>query len=260
MEYGCIAEKLGHSFSKVIHALLGDYSYELCEVKPEDLESFMRGGHFRAINVTIPYKEAVLPYMFRLDEQARTIGAVNTVVNRDGKLWGYNTDFYGMKSMIESRGISLTGKTVAVLGTGGTSRTARAVAKEMGAAGILTVSRTGRGDAITYEELRTRSREIQILINTTPCGMFPNTQGRAVDVEEFPRLEGVVDAVYNPVRPQLVLDAGIRGIPATGGLYMLVAQAVRASEIFLDTTYLNHSFLYLFTRVFIFNFYISFFF
>lgn len=237
MEYGCIAEKLGHSFSKVIHALLGEYSYELCEVKPEELDSFMRNGRFRAINVTIPYKEAVLPYMSALDEQARAIGAVNTVVNRDGKLWGYNTDFYGMKSMIESMGISLTDKTVAVLGTGGTSRTARAVAREMGAAEILTVSRTGRGDSITYEALRSHSGKIQILINTTPCGMFPNTQGCAVDVEDFPFLEGVVDAVYNPVRPQLVLDARRKGIPATGGLYMLVAQAVRASEIFLDTSY-----------------------
>jgi shikimate dehydrogenase len=237
MEYGCIAETLGHSFSKEIHALLGGYSYELCELKSEDLDSFLRNKDFKAINVTIPYKEAVLPYMEELDEQAREIGAVNTVVNRGGKLCGYNTDFYGMKEMIRQMGISLMKKKVAILGTGGTCRTARAVARDMGAGEILTVSRSQRSSSVTYEELCREHRDVQILINTTPCGMFPHTDTRAVNVEDFPSLEGVVDAVYNPVRTQLVLDTQKKGIPAMGGLYMLVAQAVRASEIFLDIRY-----------------------
>lgn len=237
MEYGCIAERLGHSFSKEIHAALGDYSYDLCEVKPEELDAFMRERAFKAINVTIPYKESVLPYMTVLDGQAKAIGAVNTIVNRNGALYGYNTDFYGMRAMIQRMGISLEGKTVAILGTGGTSRTAKAVARDLGAGEILAVSRSQRADAITYEELYRRRADVGILINTTPCGMFPHTEGSAVRVADFPNLNGVVDAVYNPVRPQLVLDAQKRGIPATGGLYMLVAQAVRASEIFLDLSY-----------------------
>ena len=175
--------------------------------------------------------------MYSIDEQAKRIGAVNTIVNRDGKLYGYNTDFYGMKSMIQWMGLSLTDKKVAVLGTGGTSKTAKAVAEAMGAGEILWVSRNEREGVISYGTLYRDHADTQILINTTPCGMYPHPDGRAVDVSAFPRLEGVVDAVYNPVRPRLVLDAKKRGIPAMGGLYMLVAQAVRASEIFLDTVY-----------------------
>ncbi|MBQ9132086.1 MAG: shikimate dehydrogenase [Clostridia bacterium] len=237
MEYGCIAERLGHSFSREIHAALGEYPYELCEVRPEALDSFMKARDFRGINVTIPYKEAVIPYLFHIDEQAKKIGAVNTVVNRDGKLYGYNTDFYGMKALITRMGLSLTDKKVAVLGTGGTSRTAKAVAEDMGARQILWVSRREREGVVSYDTLCARHADTQILINTTPCGMYPHPEGQAVDLSVFPDLEGVVDAVYNPVRPQLILQAQGRGIPAEGGLYMLVAQAVRASEIFLDTVY-----------------------
>ena len=237
MEYGCIAEKLGHSFSREIHAALGAYPYELCEVSPDALEAFMKARCFRGINVTIPYKEAVIPYLSYLDGQAEKIGAVNTVVNREGKLYGYNTDFYGMKALITHMGLSLTNKRVAVLGTGGTSRTARAVAEDMGARQILWVSRREREGIISYEALCAKHNDVQIIINTTPCGMYPHPEGQAVDLDFFPNLEGVVDAVYNPVRPQLILQAQRRGIPAEGGLYMLVAQAVRASEIFLDTVY-----------------------
>ncbi len=237
MQYGLIAERLGHSFSREIHGELASYPYELHEVAPEALDAFMRQGDFCGINVTIPYKEQVIPYLFEIDEQARAIGAVNTIVNRGGKLYGYNTDFYGMSALISHMGLTLAGKKVAILGSGGTSRTANAVAEALGASTILRVSRTAKGGAIDYTMLREQHGDVQILINTTPCGMFPHPDAAAVDVADFPRLEGVIDAVYNPLRPKLVLEARARGIPAEGGLFMLVAQAVRASEIFLDTTY-----------------------
>ncbi len=237
MEYGCIAERLGHSFSREIHAALADYSYELMEVSPDGLETFLKEGKFKGINVTIPYKEAVMPYLYEIDEQAKAIGAVNTIVNRGGKLYGYNADFYGMTALLKHIGLDLAQKKVAILGTGGTSRTAVAVAHAEGAESVLRVSRTAKHDAISYEELYLRHSDTQIIINTTPCGMYPDPDGCAVDIARLPSLEGVADAVYNPLRPQLVLEAKRRGITAEGGLFMLVAQAVRASEIFLDTVY-----------------------
>lgn len=237
MQYGCIAQRLGHSFSPEIHACLADYRYELRELAPEAVGEFLQKKEFCGINVTIPYKETVIPFLDAIDDAAREIGAVNTVVNRGGRLCGYNTDFYGMTRLVEKLGIDVRGKKVAVLGTGGTSRTARAVAARLGAGKVLCVSRTARNGAIDYETLLAAHSDVQILINTTPCGMYPNPDATAVKVSAFPTLEGVVDAVYNPLRPQLVLDARARGIPAEGGLYMLVAQAVRASEIFLDTAY-----------------------
>ncbi len=243
MQYGCIGEHLTHSFSAEIHRALADYSYEIKEIAPEELDCFLQTRDFCGINVTIPYKEKVIPHLFFLSEQAKAIGAVNTIVNRGGKLYGYNTDFYGMSALIERLGLSLAGKKVAVLGSGGTSRTALAVARAMQAKTVLCVSRGGRGDSVSYEALYRDHSDLQIVINTTPCGMYPYPDGKdgmsaaAIDISAFPSLEGVVDAVYNPLRPQLILDAKARGIPAEGGLFMLVAQAVRASEIFLDITY-----------------------
>ena len=237
MHYGCIAEHLKHSFSPEIHAALAPYRYELREIEPDKLEEFMLSRDFYGINVTIPYKEKVIPYLAYIDKEAERIGAVNTIVNRGGRLYGYNTDFYGMKALITRLGLELCGKKVAVLGTGGTSRTACAVSEALGASEVLRVSRSAKDGAISYEMLYGQHSDVRILINTTPCGMFPNPDAAAVDVTRFPMLEGVVDAVYNPLRPKLVLDAMRQGIPAEGGLYMLVAQAVRASEIFLDKTY-----------------------
>ncbi len=243
MQYGCIGEKLKHSFSKEIHNLLGDYEYEIREVAREELDFFMREADFLGINVTIPYKEEVIPYLYYVDESAKAIGAVNTIVKRDGKLYGYNTDFYGMRSLIERMGLSLLGKKVAILGTGGTAKTARAVSKSLGAAEIITVGRRAKDGVITYEELYEKHKDADILINTTPCGMYPYPDGNeeragaAVDISKFEKLSGIIDAVYNPLRTNLVEDGLERNIPSEGGLYMLVAQAVRASEIFLDTEY-----------------------
>ena len=237
MKYGCIGEHLAHSFSKEIHSLLADYEYELCEIPRGELCAFMEKRDFLAINVTIPYKEAVIPHLHYIDPRAEKIGAVNTVVNRDGLLYGYNTDFFGMESLIKYLGLDLEGKKVIILGTGGTSKTASAVASSLGAKTVMRVSRSGRECSMTYEELYEKHSDTDVIINTTPSGMFPNIYDKPVDVSRFSRLSGVVDVVYNPLSTPLVLSARERGIPADGGLFMLVAQAVRASEIFLDKSY-----------------------
>ena len=235
--YGCIGEHLPHSFSREIHGEIGSYAYDLKELTPEELPGFMTARSFRGINVTIPYKQAVIPFLDEIDETARAIGAVNTVVNRDGKLYGYNTDLYGLTRLIRRIGLDLSGKKVLVLGTGGTSRTASYAAEKLGARVVYRVSRTSREGSLSYEEVLQDHTDAEIILNTTPCGMFPKPAEQPLSLEPFARLEGVADAIYNPLRSRLVLDARSRGIPAEGGLYMLVAQAVRASELFLDTSY-----------------------
>lgn len=235
-KYGCIGKKLTHSFSREIHAMLADYQYELIELAEGDITSFFEKKDFAAINVTIPYKQAVIPYLDSVSPVAQRIGAVNTIVNKDGKLYGYNTDYYGMKALIERVGIDLAGKKVLILGTGGTSKTARVLAADLGAAEILTVSRRNTEGSITYKEATSDHTDARIVINTTPSGMYPNCDDRPIDIGFFPHLEGLIDAVYNPLRTNLVLDAQERGIRAEGGLYMLVMQAVAAVEHFLDTS------------------------
>ena len=237
MIYGCIGEHLKHSFSKEIHNCLADYKYELCEIPKDCLDTFMKHRNFMAINVTIPYKESVMPYLDSIDEAAKEIGAVNTIVNKNGRLYGYNTDFYGMRMLISHAEINLHNKKVAVLGTGGTSKTARAVSRSLSAKEIITVSRTKSTDTVTYEELYKNHQDLEVIINTTPLGMFPNNFTKPIDITKFPKLSGVVDAVYNPLKTPLILDAQKHGIKAEGGLYMLVAQGVLASEIFLDKKY-----------------------
>ena len=237
MRYGLLGEVLEHSFSKSIHNTLGDYPYDLIEVKKDELDAFMRAKDFAGLNVTIPYKESVIPYLDHIDEAAKAIGAVNTIVNKDGRLYGYNTDFYGMARLISHARISLAGMKVIILGTGGTSKTAMAVARSLGAREVLRVSRTDTDGVITYEELYESHTDAEVLINTTPVGMFPNSDKSPVEIDRFSRLVGVIDAVYNPLRTPLIIEAKKRRIKAEGGLYMLVAQAVRASEIFLNTQY-----------------------
>ena len=237
MKYGCIGEHLKHSFSKEIHGALTDYEYEICEIPKSEIDAFMKRADFKAINVTIPYKETVIPYLDYIDEFARAIGAVNTIVKRDGKLYGYNTDFFGMSALIKHFGIEIVGKKVAILGSGGTAKTAFAVSESLGAKEIIKVSRTPSDNAVSYEELYEKHSDTEVIINTTPVGMYPNVYNSPIDIAKFANLCGVVDAIYNPLRTVLVSDAIRRGIHAAGGLYMLVAQAVRASEIFIDTTY-----------------------
>ncbi len=232
MEYGLIGEKLGHSFSKEIHNSLGNYLYELKEIPPEDLKDFICSKNFKAINVTIPYKETVIPFLDEISDSAREIGAVNTIVNKNGKLYGFNTDFLGFKELIISEGIELKDKKVLILGSGGTSKTANAVAMSLGAKEIYRVSRCGGENLITYEDAYLYHTNADIIINTTPCGMYPNIGETAVDITRFSNLSGVVDVVYNPLNSALVVEAKSRGIKAVGGLLMLVAQAFFASEMF----------------------------
>ena len=236
MNYGCIGEHLAHSFSRDIHGKLDDYDYILKEIPPEGLDAFMRQRDFKAINVTIPYKQAVIPYLDHISETAERIGAVNTIVNRGGELWGYNTDFGGMKALIGRCGLELGGRKVLICGTGGTSRTAMAVAESLGAAEIYRLSRSGKNGAVSYEEAYERHGDAQILINTTPCGMYPGNGTMAIDPARFPALEGAIDAVYNPLRSAFVRAARSCGAAADGGLYMLVMQAVLAWEIFTGKT------------------------
>ena len=237
MKYGLIGERLGHSFSKEVHGMLSDYEYEIREIERDELDGFMRRADFKAINVTIPYKEAVIPYLSYISEEAKLIGSVNTVVNRDGKLYGYNTDFLGMTALINKMRLSIAGKKTVILGTGGTAKTATAVAKHLGADPIITVSRTKRDGVIDYAELYREHTDAEIVINTTPVGMYPDNFSSPIDVTRFTDLKGVIDAVYNPIRTALVVDALEMGVKAEGGLYMLVAQAVYASEIFLGVKY-----------------------
>lgn len=234
-KYGCIGKKLTHSFSKEIHNQLADYEYELIELAEDEIKPFFESKDFKAINVTIPYKQTVIPYLDSVSEIAQRIGAVNTVVNKNGKLYGYNTDYYGMKALIQRVGVDLNGKKVLVLGTGGTSKTARVVAYDMGALEVLIVSRTKSDECITYQEAVTLHNDANVIINTTPSGMFPDCQSKPIEIDSFTSLEGVIDAVYNPLCTNLVLDAKAKGIKAEGGLYMLVMQAVVAAERFLDT-------------------------
>lgn len=236
MDYGLIGEHLGHSYSAEIHGMIADYEYELKELRPEELDSFLSSRDFKAVNVTIPYKQDVIAQLDFVSDQAKSIGAVNTIVNKEGKLYGYNTDFAGMKALAEKLGFDLNGKKVLILGTGGTSKTARAAAQSMGAAEIFRVSRRESAEPgiITYEQAKEQHSDAAFIINTTPAGMYPKVEGCALDISGFEKLEGVLDAVYNPQRSNLVLDAQERGIPAEGGLYMLSAQAVYACGLFLD--------------------------
>ena len=232
MEYGLIGGVLGHSFSKEVHEMLADYQYTLCALPTEaEFASFMEQKDFAAINVTIPYKEKVMPYCHSIDARAKAIGAVNTIVNENGVLRGYNTDFAGFAQLTRAMGVDVRGKAVMILGTGGTQKTAKAALLDMGCGPITLVSRHKSAHAISYEEALLHT-ETEILVNASPVGMYPHTMQSPIRLDGFPRLAGVVDVVYNPLETALVADARRRGIPAVSGLLMLVAQARLAAEYF----------------------------
>ncbi len=233
LKCGLLGRKLGHSYSPAIHSMLSDYSYELFEREPEQLEDFLLHGDWDGINVTIPYKKTVLPYCRELSPLAEEIGSVNTIVRRpDGSLFGDNTDAYGFESLVKKSGIAVRGKKALVLGSGGASVTVVAVLKRLGAASVTVISRSGEDN---YDNIQKHS-DARIIVNTTPVGMYPNNGQAAVDLAAFPDCEGVLDVVYNPARTALLLQAESRGIPCAGGLYMLVAQAKRSSEIFTGSS------------------------
>ena len=228
MKCGLLGRKLGHSYSPQIHGYLGGYSYELFEKEPEELEDFLRKGDFTAINVTIPYKKDVMAYLDEISPTAKKMGAVNTVVRRpDGTLFGHNTDYFGFVSMVKRSGLDVAGKKILVLGSGGASNTAVAALEEMNAH-VVIISRSGENN---YGNLHLH-KDAAAIVNTTPVGMYPNTGISPVDLSLFPKLEGVLDVVYNPARTRLLLDAEKLGLPCQNGLWMLVAQAKEAAEYF----------------------------
>lgn len=228
--YGLLGEKLGHSFSPRIHALFGDTPYDLYEKQPEDLEDFLLHGSLSGMNVTIPYKKTVIPYCAALTETAQRIGSVNTLVRRaDGSLLGDNTDYYGFDCLLRRAGMDPRGKKVLVLGSGGASLTVQMVLRDRGAKQVVVISRGGEDN---YQNL-TRHADAEMIVNTTPVGMYPNNGESPVDLRAFPACSAVADVVYNPARTALLLQAEKLGIPCAGGLVMLVAQARRSAERFL---------------------------
>ena len=229
MRYGLIGASLPHSYSKLIHDALGRYEYGLFPMDEDGMRRFMERADFDGINVTIPYKEKVIPYLYSVDETARRIGAVNTVVNRGGRLYGYNTDFYGVSDTLRRAGAELAGKKVAVLGTGGTSKTVSDVCRASGAE-VALISRTPGGGKLGYGDIP--GFHPDMIMNTTPVGMYPKTGFSPVPPSYLDGVSFVFDVIYNPLRTSLLLDAKERGVKAAGGLYMLVSQAMRSAELF----------------------------
>lgn len=235
-EYGLIGKKLSHSFSKIIHEKLADYTYDLMPLSEEQLDDFMRKKAFQGINVTIPYKKTVIPYLDFIDEHAKAIGAVNTIVNRDGKLYGYNTDYDGFDYMIQHHHVPIQNQKVLVLGNGGAAAAIKAVCRNHNAKQILCVSRHPKDDAISYKEVYANHYDADIIINTSPVGMYPHIDEQAVDLNDFPKCKAVLDVVYNPICTKLCLQAREKGLLYAAGMEMLIVQAIRAKEHFLQDT------------------------
>ncbi len=245
MRCGLLGKKLGHSYSPQIHSYLGDYPYTLYEKRPEELEVFLKNGDFTGLNVTIPYKKDVIPYCAELSDCAERMGAVNTIVRRaDGSLVGHNTDYFGFLSMVKKSRLSIAEKKVLVLGSGGASVTAVAVLQELGAH-VVVISRCGEDNYTNLD----RHADASVIVNTTPVGMYPNTGVSPLDLAKFPKLEGVLDLVYNPARTKLLLDAQMRGLITENGLWMLVAQAKESAEWFTRHTIDDELIGYVYNRL-----------
>ena len=229
MRCGLIGEKLKHSYSKEVHEFFDKYDYDLYPIEESKLENFLNNGKFNGLNVTIPYKKAVIPFLDYVFDDAEKIGSVNTIVFKDGKKYGYNTDYYGFKYLAESAGISFLGKKILILGSGGTSLTAKAVCKDCNASQIIVISRHGENN---YKNINLHY-DAEVIINTTPLGMFPDVENMPdIDLKNFKNLTGVIDCIYNPLKTRLILQAEERKIPAVGGLKMLIAQAKKSCEYF----------------------------
>ncbi len=230
MKYGLLGRHLSHTYSPIIHGLLGNKNYTVFEKEPEELEQFLRSNEFAGINVTIPYKTDVLPYCMELSPQAQKVGAVNTIIRReDGTLFGHNSDYFGFYATLQKSGLSVKNKKVLVLGSGGASKAVCAVLGDMQANTVI-ISRSGENN---YENLHLH-RDAAVIVNTTPLGMYPKTGVSALSLKGFPALEGVIDVIYNPGRTQLLLDAEHMGLVTENGLYMVVAQAVECAKMFMN--------------------------
>lgn len=228
MRCGLLGRRLTHSYSPQIHSHLGAYRYDLFPTEPEDLEVFLKSGAFDGLNVTVPYKKAVIPYCQELTPIAAKLGAVNTIVRRpDGSLLGHNTDFFGFSVMVRQSGLTVTGKKALILGSGGASNTASAVLEDLGAQ-VIIISRTGENN---YQNLHLHT-DASLIVNATPVGMYPDNGHTPLSLSDFPRLEGVLDIIYNPARTALLLEAESRGLVTMNGLKMLVAQAWESAQWF----------------------------
>lgn len=236
MEYGLIGEKLGHSYSKQIHAEFADYHYELLPLTGEEFPVFMEKKDFRAINVTVPYKRCVLPYLSFLDPLAKRIGAVNTIVNREGSLYGYNTDYYGFLYLLDKNGISVKNKKVLVLGNGGVAQPVFLALSERGAGEVITVKHRAGDGVLTYAQAAAMHADADIIINASPVGMFPDVDATPIDLTPYNNLSAAVDIIANPRKTRFLLEAEKAGIKTADGLSMLVAQAKYAVELFLNIT------------------------
>lgn len=234
--YGLLGEHLSHSYSKQIHEALADYTYDLIPLSREELKEFMTAKNFTAVNVTIPYKREVIPYLDVLDERARSIGAVNTVVNKNGRLYGYNTDYSGFFYTLKHNNIHITGEKVIVLGNGGAAQAVLAVLRDLSVKEIIIVDIVPGKDVCSYEEVKLLHTDAAVLVNTSPVGMYPKTDASPIDLTPFSKLTAVVDVIYNPEVTKLLAQAKEHGLIAVNGLQMLVAQAFYAVQYFLDTT------------------------
>lgn len=243
MKYGLIGEHLGHSFSKQIQTRIAeienvkDYDYQLVELDKEEFKEFMEKKDFKGINVTIPYKKDVIPYLDEMDDSAKAIGAVNTIINVDGKLKGYNTDFGGFLYMVKAHNVHMEGKKVLIIGNGGACAAVKAVCKHENAKDIVIVSRSANRGAISYDEMYTSHLDADIVVNTSPVGMFPNIVNAPIDVSWFHKLECVLDVVYNPILTRLCFEAQEADIKRVIGLEMLIAQAKYTFEIFENMSF-----------------------
>ena len=235
MEYGLIGEGLSHGFPETIYQKTGLVSYEVQNLNPEQADAFIRARDFRGINLTGPCTRTVLPLLDEISGQARRLGAVDTIVNKEGKLTGYNTEYFGLKSLILKTGLDLKDRKVLILGTGETGRTAHAVVTDLDCAQIYKAGRSGKEGAVTCEEIYEKCPDAEIVINTTSSGMYPRLDDCPLDLDRLPCVRGVIDVICNPLRTALVLEAQKRGIPAAGGLYMLTARVVRSAELFTDS-------------------------
>lgn len=234
MRYGLIGEKLGHSFSKDIHERIADYTFDLIPLSKEEFKTFMEKKEFTALNVTIPYKKDVIPYLDEMDEHAKAIGAVNTIVNRDGKLKGYNTDFTGFLYMVKKHNVHMEGKKVLIIGNGGASAAIQAVVQHESAGSMVIVDVVPGNGAISYDEMFSSHLDAEIIINTSPIGMYPRIGNAPIDISMFHKCEAVLDVIYNPILTRLCFKAQEMDIKRVNGLEMLIAQAKQSVEFFLD--------------------------
>lgn len=234
IRYGLIGEKLGHSFSKIIHEQLADYTYDLIPLDKDAFYDFMKKKEFSALNVTIPYKRDVLPYLTHIDESAKSIGAVNTIVNRNGILHGYNTDYFGFLYTIKKHHLTISGKKVLVLGNGGAAQAVFAALHSLQPSELITVKYKVEPGTCTYEEAATLHHDADFIVNTSPVGMYPNVNASPIDLTPYNNLSAVIDIIYNPLTTKFMQQAIEKNVPAINGLEMLVAQAKYAVELFLD--------------------------